>query len=132
MGVTITLMRDIFGAYDIRGRYPGEINEVITQKIISGLSREILEKGKIVVGHDARKSSPALYRACLKVLGSRAIRAGMITTPMLYFLVNKLKAGGGIMVTASHNPKEWNGLKVAGPKAVPISGDEIEQALTNN
>lgn len=80
---------------------------------------------KIVVAHDARLSSPALYKAVLKGIGKRALGIGTATTPMFYFLVNKLKATGGIMVTASHNPKEFNGLKVVGKKAVPISGKEI-------
>ncbi|HEY4498222.1 MAG TPA: hypothetical protein VJA63_01125 [Candidatus Paceibacterota bacterium] len=122
-------MRDIFGAYDIRGRYPGEIDEVITAEIVAGLAEKIFKKGKIVVGFDARKSSPALYEAALGVLGGRALPAGMITTPMLYFLVNKLKTSGGIMVTASHNPKDWNGLKVVGKRGAPISGDEIQRLL---
>ena len=49
----------------------------------------------------------------------------MVTTPMLYFLVNQLKATGGVMITASHNPKEFNGLKIMGAKADPVSGEDI-------
>lgn len=109
-------------------------------------------KSKIIVGRDGRLSSPSLYKTVIKALeiipplaGSRQpkiykksggrnskleiVPVGTITTPMLYFLVNKLKADGGIMVTASHNPKEYNGLKVVGPKAKPISGTEIKELI---
>ena len=128
----------IFKAYDIRGRYPKEINEEVVAKI----AREVrgrLGGGKIVVGHDARLSSPALYKSVLQSLkikkflpAGRQVKfkieaVGLATTPMLYFLVNKLKAAGGIMITASHNPKEFNGLKIVGKKAIPISGAEIKK-----
>jgi len=118
----------IFKAYDIRGKYPKEINERAVFKIAKKLPK--LLGRKIVVAHDARLSSPKLYRAAIKgikyqVSGIRIIEAGLATTPMFYFLVNKLKADGGIMVTASHNPKEYNGLKVVGKYARPISGYDI-------
>lgn len=118
----------IFKAYDIRGRYPAEINEAAVQEISRGL-RRFFKTGKIVVARDARLSSPALYRTVIKELGRRVIPAGLATTPFFYFLVNRLKAAGGIMVTASHNPKEWNGLKVVGPKAKMISGHEVLKTL---
>ena len=131
----------IFKAYDIRGRYPEEINEEVVAKI----AREVrgrLGGGKIVVGHDARLSSPALYKSVLQSLkikkflpAGRQVKfkieaVGLATTPMLYFLVNKLKAAGGIMITASHNPKEFNGLKIVGKKAIPIGGAEIKKWIT--
>lgn len=126
----------IFGAYDIRGKYPNEINEKVVGEIIPAIFKVLKVKksgAKIVVGHDVRLSSPSLYKAVIRTLKSlqtknyklQTITAGMITTPMLYFLVNKLKAAGGIMITASHNPKNYNGLKVVGHKATPISGKEI-------
>lgn len=115
----------IFKAYDIRGRYPGEINERVIAEIARKLPK-LLGK-KIVVAHDARLSSPTLYKAVLEGLQHSNIleNVGMTTTPMFYFLVSKLKATGGIMVTASHNPKEFNGLKVVGKNAKPISGQEV-------
>lgn len=131
----LQIMWGIFKAYDIRGKYPKEINEKVVLAIVQKLSK--LLGGKIVVAHDARLSSPKLYRAAIKgikyppprrgrqVSGVRIIEAGLATTPMFYFLVNKLKASGGIMITASHNPKEYNGLKVVGKNAKPISGKEI-------
>src|SRR3989338_6783075 len=124
----------IFKAYDIRGAYPDEINEKTVEIIASAVAKKF--SGKIVVGYDARLSSPALYKAALSGFSNSyrtnktyksdsLIKAGLITTPMLYFLVNKLKASGGIMITASHNPKNFNGLKVVGPKAAMISGTDI-------
>lgn len=120
--------QEIFKLYDIRGRYPGEINGKSVREIAGRLTR-ILGR-KIVVARDARLSSPALYRAAIVGLKQQApsikiIEAGLATTPMFYFLVNRLKASGGLMVTASHNPKDYNGLKVVGPKAKPISGRDI-------
>ncbi|MEK7482016.1 MAG: hypothetical protein AAB607_01570 [Patescibacteria group bacterium] len=131
----------IFKAYDIRGKYPIEINEKIVYEIISSFISKIKNqrsKIKVVVARDARLSSPALYRAAINSIkyhppvgGSsiKIIKVGLATTPMLYFLVNKLKADFGIMITASHNPKEYNGLKIVGKNAVPISGNEIYKNL---
>lgn len=120
----------IFKAYDIRGKYPKEINEKVAAEIISAIVRVSQLKAKIVVGHDTRLSSPSLYETALNLLKAKSyelktIPAGMITTPMLYFLVNHFNADLGIMITASHNPKEYNGLKIVGKKAMPISGKEI-------
>ena len=147
------VIKKIFKAYDIRGRYPEEINVKAVAEIAAALMRhfkriENREKRIVVIGHDARLSSPTLYGAALRVMyqvaaptpsgrssdrsvgGIKIIEAGMITTPLLYFLVNHLKAVGGIMITASHNPKEFNGMKVVGPKAVPMSGKEIQKILS--
>ena len=82
------------------------------------------------MGHDARKSSPKLYRAVIRGLEKTdskitLIKVGLITSPLLYFLVNRVGAKGGVMVTASHNPKEYNGLKVVGRGAEPMSGKDI-------
>ena len=123
----------IFKAYDIRGKYPAEINEGVVETIVSFLA-PYFPKGTLVIGHDARVSSLVLYHTALlaaRFLQVTTLPVGMITTPMLYFLVNHLKAAGGIMVTASHNPKEYNGLKIVGPKAAPISGYEIYQRITD-
>lgn len=118
----------IFKAYDVRGRYPQELNEGAAVKISRAAAKRL--GGKIVIAHDVRLSSPALYKEVLKSLKTKnyklkAISGGMMTTPMFYFLVNKLKASGGIMITASHNPPEYNGMKIVGKSAMPISGKEI-------
>lgn len=137
------IKKKIFKAYDIRGRYPEEINEKIAVRIARSLARYFFKEAPqqargitIIVGHDARLSSPKLYKAVLGVMcqvsGVKIIEVGLITTPMLYFLVNRLKAAGGIMITASHNPKEFNGMKVVGPKAAPMSGEEIKKLVIRN
>lgn len=127
---TVTLKREIFKAYDIRGVYPRDLNEEAVFEIVRGSAKKLFKKGGVVVGHDARLSSPKLYKAVLEGLEScvpkeKLLKAGFVTTPMFYFLVNFFRAKGGIMVTASHNPKEWNGLKIVGEKTMPISGNEV-------
>lgn len=121
--------KSIFKSYDIRGKYPKEINEKDVE-IISGTLGKHFRSGEVVVGHDARKSSNKLYKSVIRGLEKEnskltLIKVGLITTPLLYFLVNRVGAKGGVMVTASHNPKEYNGLKVVGRDAEPISGKDI-------
>lgn len=128
-------MRKIFGAYDVRGRYPRELNEETVRLIAGALVRrfrktKLLKSRKIVVlGRDGRLSSPSLYKVLLQVFEKskdfRLIDAGLTTTPMLYFLVGHLKATLGVMITASHNPKSYNGLKIVGRGARTISGREV-------
>lgn len=128
---------NIFHAYDIRGVYPREINEEVVGEIVGRFFHEPRiksRKRKIVIGHDARLSSPALYCAAIKNIKRRAsavkiLEIGLATTPQLSFLVNDLRADGGIMITASHNPKEYNGLKIVGRNAVSIGGYEIKRAI---
>ncbi len=134
----------IFKAYDIRGKYPKEINEKIVSKITDALGRYFINlkpktknlKLKVVLGRDARLSSPSLYRAAVNQFKTQSsklktIPAGLMTTPMLYFLVNHFNADLGIMITASHNPKEYNGLKIVGKKTIPISGNEVLRIMNN-
>lgn len=121
----------IFRSYDIRGRYPKEINKEVVATIAQRLTRLFKvgrsQKRTLVLGRDGRLSSPELYRVLIKTLGPdfRLVEAGLVTTPMFYFLINFLKADGGVMVTSSHNDKNWNGLKIAGRGARPISGIKI-------
>ena len=127
---------NIFKSYDIRGKYPQEINEKIVSEIILKLSNKFSQKSKIVIGYDARLSSLSLYRAAINSVKRKAssikiIEIEMATTPMLYFLTNHFNADMGIMITASHNPKEYNGLKIVGKNAVPISGKEILRIMNN-
>ena len=122
----------IFKTYDIRGRYPEEINETVIYKIGWSLAG-FFKKGRIIVGYDARLSSPRLYKKAMSGLNKnknlQVIGAGLMTTPMLYFLVSYLDARGGLIITASHNPKEYNGLKVVKRGAVPMSGIEIRKIM---
>ncbi len=123
----------IFGVYDVRGIYPKTINEDVIGKI--GLTAIKLflgnkKRGSFVLGHDARLSSSSLYRALIKSIRkaspkSKLFLAGLITTPEMSFLVNHLKSDGGMMVTASHNPKQYNGVKFVKKDGVSISGKEI-------
>jgi len=118
----------IYRAYDVRGKYPSALNEAIAEKVANIFAKHFLGKGPVVVAHDARESSPALYRSVIRGFRGRDIIAvGPSTTPMFYFFVIARKAAGGIMVTASHQPAEWNGLKAVGPKAVPINGFDIKK-----
>ncbi len=128
---------NIFRAYDIRGRYPEEFNEAATEAIaavLPGLLSDMRRK-PIVLGHDARISSPAIYKtlqAFFKRARIRVIDGGIMTTPMLYFLVHHYRAAGGVMVTASHNPKYDNGLKIVAARAIPVSGEMIKKALNKS
>ncbi len=136
------LNKNIFKANDIRGIFPSEINERVVFEIALGVKNIFFTKGEsasggkclIAVGRDARLSSSQLYEAVLSALKHekkiKIIEAGLVTTPAFYFLVNKYRADGGIMVTASHNPKQYNGLKIVGKGAVPISGTEIFELVS--
>jgi len=129
MKVDIDAIRPVFKKYDIRGEYPVLINEDLVVLVSKALAEKEFKKGKVVVGMDARKSSPSLYEAaCTTLEGFGDIeveRVGLITTPMLAFLVNHLDAVGGMMITASHNPKDDNGIKVAKRGGGPMGGEEI-------
>lgn len=130
----MTINLAIFKANDVRGRYPEELNETAAGEIARALAEKVFRKGTVVVAHDARLSSPALYAAVIKAFkfhdsSFKLHEIGLSTTPMFYFLVNELKAAGGIMITASHNPKEYNGMKAVGPKAAVISGEEIWELI---
>lgn len=129
--------KSIFKAYDIRGIYPTDINEGIVTTIGKACAH-LLGNGEIVVAHDIRHGSPEMMAVleasisaeALKLGKTVSIRAvGFSTTPMFYFLVNNYNAAGGCMVTASHNPKNYNGVKMVGPKAKMISGTEVLEAV---
>ena len=112
----------IFRAYDIRGVYPTDLNENFAFKI--GKAFGTFNPGKIVVGHDTRLSSPKLKDELINGListGATVIDIGIVPTPLVLFSTRLLKSDGGICVTASHNPKEYNGFKFNDKNAVPIS-----------
>ena len=132
-------MSEIFKAYDVRGIYPEEINERLVEQIGRAYV-EYTNAKRVAVGSDKRVSSPSLFAALIKGItegGADVVDLGLLSTPMLYFASSKLDVDGAIMVTASHNPGEYNGLKFCKKNAVPIglaSGlSEIRDiALTNN
>jgi phosphomannomutase len=101
----------IFKAYDIRGIYPGEIDEEAVRAIGAGFAA-YLGARRIAVGRDMRLSSPALAAAFIDgatAQGTDVVDYGMIPTDMLYFAVARDGHDGGVEVTASHNPKQYNG-----------------------
>jgi phosphomannomutase len=115
----------IFKAYDIRGTYPGEIDEEAVRAIGAGFAA-YLGARRIAVGRDMRLSSPALAAAFIDgatAQGTDVVDYGMIPTDMLYFAVARDGHDGGVEVTASHNPKQYNGLKMVRKEALPLSGD---------
>ena len=114
-----------FKAYDIRGRVPDELNEDLARRIGVALSDQ-LEPGTVVVGHDVRLTSAALQDALvvgLRGAGREVIDIGLCGTEEVYFQTDHLGASGGVMVTASHNPMDYNGMKLVREKARPISSD---------
>ena len=109
-----TMNENIFRAYDIRGIYPKDLNEDIAYKIGFALSRKINEP-KAVVAIDGRLSGPKIKRSLINGLidnGVDVIDCGTIPTPMLYFATKTLCIPNGFMITGSHNPKEYNGIKM--------------------
>ena len=128
-------MAGIFKAYDIRGTYPDQINERLAAGI-GAAAVDVLGAKTLVVGRDMRQSGnslgPALIEAVL-ARGCDVIDIGQCSTPMSYWAVNTLGADGAIMITASHNPARYNGCKISGKGAAPVSYDtgigEIERRI---
>ena len=117
-------MSGIFKAYDIRGIFPTDINAEIAEAIGRAYV-EFTGARKVVVGRDMRPHSADLFEGLAKGLtaqGADVIDLGLSSTPQSYFANGTLKADGSIMITASHNPGEWNGFKLCLANAVPISG----------
>lgn len=126
--------KNIFRGYDIRGIYPTEIDEDTAYTIGLGFGSHIREMGKTtcVVGHDNRLSSPSLYDALIKGIlstGIDVIALGLCTTPMYYYACIHLRVYSGVMVTASHNPKDDNGFKFAFDESGNCKGQEIQDFL---
>ena len=122
----VDLKPDIFKAYDIRGTYPDEVNEEGARAIGAAFVAYLGAK-RIAVGRDMRLSSPTLAAAFIDgatSLGADVVDYGMIPTDMLYFAVARDGHDGGVEVTASHNPKQYNGMKMVRREAFPLSGDE--------
>ena len=115
----------IFKAYDVRGLYPAEVHEE-GARAIGGAFVAYLQAKRIAVGRDMRLSSPALAAAFIDgatAQGADVVDYGMVATDMLYFAVASDGHDGGVQITASHNPKQYNGLKMVRREAFPLSGD---------
>ena len=113
----------IFKAYDIRGTYPDQLNEEIAYKVGRALV-EFLSPKNVAVGRDMRLSSPKLWESLTKGIiegGCDVIDIGLVSTDCLYFAVGKFGYDAGVMITASHNPPEYNGFKMCRKEAVPLS-----------
>jgi phosphomannomutase len=114
-----------FKAYDVRGLYGSELDEE-GARAIGRAYVEQFEPRKIAIGRDMRLSSPAMARAATEGAadaGADVLDIGMVGTEMVYFAVGELGLDGGIMVTASHNPKEYTGMKIVRRGALPVGGD---------
>jgi phosphomannomutase len=121
----MTINRSIFKAYDVRGLYPSEINEDAARLIGRGFVA-YLGARRIAVSRDMRLSSPSLAAAFIDGAthqGADVVDYGMMGTDMLYFAVARDGHDGGVQITASHNPKEYNGIKMVRKEAFPLSGD---------
>jgi phosphomannomutase len=115
----------VFKAYDVRGIYPGEIDED-GARAIGHAYVEQFEPKRIAVGRDMRVSSPSMAAATIEgaaSAGADVVDIGLVGTEMLYAAVGHLELDGGIQVTASHNPKEYTGMKIVRRGAMPVGGD---------
>lgn len=124
----------VFKAYDIRGTYPDLLTDQMAWQIGYGSSKFLLENAahagettpmmkNVVVGRDMRTSSPKLSERLIKGItdhGGDVIDIGLVDTPMVYFAINYLDCSGGVQVTASHNPPQYNGFKISKRKAKPV------------
>lgn len=127
-----------FKAYDIRGRVPQELNEDIAYRTGRAFAK-LFHAQKVVIGHDVRKSSPPLSHALAQGLASHGVKVfhiGLCGTEEIYFSTFYYGMDGGIMVTASHNPQEYNGMKLVQRESRPVSGDsglkDLESMVMND
>ena len=112
----------VFKAYDIRGTVPDQLNPELAYQVGSATA-QFLGCGRLVVGRDARSHSPAIGDALVRGMldaGASVLDIGLVTTPMVYYAVDAEGAAGGVMVTASHNPGNYNGFKICREHAIPI------------
>ena len=115
----------VFKAYDIRGIYPVELDEDGAYAIGRAYVQQF-EPRRIAVGRDMRLSSPEIAAAVMRGAadeGAEVLDLGLVGTEMVYFAVGELELDGGVMVTASHNPKEYTGMKIVRRGALPVGGE---------
>ena len=129
------LYLECFKAYDVRGRVPSQLNAPMA-RFIGRAYASLVHPQRVAVGHDIRLTSPELSEALrdgLVEMGVDVIDIGLVGTEEVYFATFSLELDGGIMVTASHNPRDYNGMKFTRDKARPISADtgllDMEQAV---
>lgn len=127
----------IFKAYDIRGKYPEELDRETVYNIaraFSQMRQKELNKENVtlVVGHDMRLSSPELYESLKQGVvaqGANVVEIGLVATPTYYFAVSYYGYDGGLLISASHNPKEYNGVKIVRNQATPVGADSGMEEL---
>jgi phosphomannomutase len=115
----------VFKAYDVRGIYPAELDEDGAYAIGRAYVEQF-EPRRIAVGRDMRVSSPSMAAALIRGAtegGADVLDLGLVGTEMVYFAVGDLELDGGVAVTASHNPKEYTGMKIVRRGALPVGGD---------
>jgi phosphomannomutase len=115
----------IFKAYDIRGTYPDQIDADNAYKIGAAMVRFLSAK-RLVVGRDMRTMAPEIQDAVIDGMlsqGCDVVDIGLASTPMVYYAIGKIESDGGLVVTASHNPKQYIGFKLCRAEARPLSGD---------
>src|ERR671917_510029 len=122
------LDESVFKAYDIRGVYPESLHEGVASDIGRAFVAHLdLSGSRVVVARDMRLSGEALEKAFIQGVteaGADVLDLGLVSTDALYFAVGHLEEPGGAMVTASHNPKEYNGFKLCREDAIALSGEE--------
>lgn len=122
----------IFKAYDVRGKYPAEVNETLARRLGRAFADHLHNRGTVGIGWDMRQSSPALAAALAQGLhagGVSTLEIGRCTSPCLYYVVGRKELSGGVMVTASHNPPGDNGFKLCREKVIPVGSQSGLQAI---
>ena len=122
---------EIVRAYDIRGTTPDQVNTAVAEQIGNAFAQWLLDRGaaSLIVGHDTRASSSALYEAAIAGAlnaGIDVLAAGLAPTPVIGWAVERDALGGGLVITASHNPPEFNGFKLLADRAQPLLPEEIQ------
>ena len=115
----------VFKAYDVRGTVPDEFGPELAYRVGWATARHLRAR-RLAIGRDARESSPDIAVAVMRgvaAAGAEVVDLDLVSTPMLYFGVESLALDGGIMVTASHNPAQYNGLKICREHAIPVGGE---------
>ena len=125
------MLEKIFKAYDIRGTYPDQLDETVAWRIGYGAGvfftkRDGAGSGKVLVSRDMRQHAEPIQQQLiggLRAAGANVVNLGMCDTSFQYFAINHVQALGGIQVTASHNPSNYNGFKISREQAIPVGGD---------
>lgn len=135
MNLTKDINYNIFREYDIRGIYETDLSEDVIYTIGRAFGSKLFEQNKTetILGYDNRASSPIIYNALSKGItdsGINIINLGLVTTPMYYYALTMFTATSGIMITASHNAKEYNGLKLSLNGHYNTCGEEMKDFLT--